>query len=72
MKDRLIRADDALRHYESLKRVGKAHLATVRVFDGLGHCDVNYKQAEALQVGIQDELRNGIDQTDLSNNYSFS
>lgn len=57
MNDRLIRADDVLRHYEALKKFGKGHLANVRVFDGIGHVDVSYKQAEALIVGMQDELR---------------
>lgn len=41
MDDKLIRADDVLRHYETLKSV-KPDLARMKVFSGIGHCDFNY------------------------------
>ena len=41
MDDKLIRADDVLRHFEALKSASP-HLAKMKVFSGIGHCDFNY------------------------------
>lgn len=41
MDDRLIRADDVLRYYETLNAV-HPELAHMKVFSGIGHCDFNY------------------------------
>jgi hypothetical protein len=41
MDDKLIRADDVLRHYETLK-TARPDLARMKVFSGVGHVDFNY------------------------------
>ena len=43
MDDKLIRADDVLRHFETLRKANPK-LAFMKVFKGLGHCDFNYRQ----------------------------
>ena len=48
MDDKLIRADDVLRHYETLKSVSP-ELAKMKVFSGIGHCDFNYLQHEMIR-----------------------
>ena len=48
MDDRLIRADDVLKHYETLK-AAHPKLARMKVFTGIGHCDFNYLQHEIVR-----------------------
>ena len=48
MDDVLIRADDVLKHYETLK-AHRPDLAQVKVFRGIGHCDFNYLQHESVR-----------------------
>lgn len=48
MDDRLIRADDVLRHFETLQKV-RPDLAKMKVFSGIGHCDFNYLQHEMIR-----------------------
>ena len=55
MDDKLIRADDVLRHYDTLKKCDPK-LASVKVFEGLGHCDFNYKPNDKLSLALQKYL----------------
>jgi pimeloyl-ACP methyl ester carboxylesterase len=48
MDDRLIRADDVLKHFETLNAV-RPDLARMKVFSGIGHCDFNYLQSETVR-----------------------
>lgn len=56
MDDKLIRADDVLRHFETLKSVSP-HLAKIKVFSGIGHCDFNYLQHEMIRCELARILR---------------
>jgi hypothetical protein len=71
MQDKLIRADDVLRHYEALKK-HDSRLASVKVFDGLGHCDFNYRHHDAVAVALQQALSNKVDDKDERTDVSGS
>ena len=70
MQDYLMRADDVIKHYEALKQ-HHSKLASVKVFDGLGHCDFNYRHHDALAVALQEALWKSIEE-DTSNSSSSS
>ena len=56
MDDRLIRGDDVLKHYETLKK-SRPDLARVKVFKGIGHCDFNYLQHEMVRAELTKILK---------------
>jgi hypothetical protein len=56
MDDKLIRADDVLRHFDTLRSVSP-HLAKMKVFSGIGHCDFNYLQHEMIRSELARILR---------------
>ena len=56
MDDRLIRADDVLRFYETLKKVSP-ELAFLEPFKGVGHCDFNYLSHESVRSALAKVLK---------------
>ena len=56
LDDRLIRADDSVNHYHTLKKLNP-DLAKLKVFKGFGHCDFNYARHESLTLELQQTLK---------------
>ena len=56
MDDKLIRADDVLRFYETLKKEDPT-LARLKVFSGIGHVDFNYCQHEMVRTEFSKVLK---------------
>jgi hypothetical protein len=60
MDDFLIRADDVLKHFETLNAV-RPDLARIKVFSGLGHNDFNYLQHEMVRTELKKLLKKQVD-----------